>query len=220
MPAARGHAMIDRELYLPRCWAEEPDRLERAGVPDDIEFATKPALATGMLARALHAGTPARWFTGDEVYGADPDLRAECETHRLGYVLAIGRDRRILHRRRPGPAPTPWPPGCPRRAWQRLSAGAGAKGERVYDWAWIDHTDRDQHDDPLDTQCWSLLIRRHPHTGELAFYRCYSPEPVPLRELVRVAGARWRIEEAFQASKSLTGLDQHQVRRWTSWRRA
>jgi hypothetical protein len=107
--------------------------------------------------------------------------------------------------------------GLPRHAWQRLSAGRGAKGERAYEWAWIDHTAH--RDDPLDTQCWSVLIRRHRHTGELAFYRCYAPEPVPLRELVRVAGRRWAIEEAFQAGKGLAGLDEHQVRRWTSWRR-
>jgi hypothetical protein len=64
-----------------------------------------------------------------------------------------------------------------------------------------------------------LLVRRHRDTGELAFYRCYSPEPVPLRELVRVAGRRWTVEESFQAGKGLAGLDEHQVRRWTSWRR-
>jgi hypothetical protein len=81
------------------------------------------------------------------------------------------------------------------------------------------HTDRAHRDDPLDTQCWSLLIRRHRHTGELAFYRCYSPEPVPLHDLVRVAGRRWTIEEVFQAGKGLAGMDEHQVRGWTSWRR-
>jgi SRSO17 transposase len=215
---ARGHAMIDRELYLPRSWADDPDRLDGAGVPADIGFLTKPALATGMLTRALRGGVPARWLAGDEVYGADPSLRAECERNRIGYVLAIGCDRRI---------PTDAGPvrvdelaaGLPRWAWQRLSAGRGAKGERYYDWAWIDHTDRAHRDDPLDSQCWSLLIRRHRHTGELAFYRCYAPEPVPLRKLVRVAGRRWTIEETFQAGKGLAGMDEHQVRRWSSWRR-
>ena len=86
----------------------------------------------------------------------------------------------------------------------------------------VDHLDPAHPDldpDTLDTQCWSLLVRRHRHTGELAFYRCYSPEPVPLRELVRVAGRRWSIEESFQAAKGLAGLDEHQVRTWTSWRR-
>jgi len=223
---ARGHAMIDRELYLPKSWTTDPDRLTTAGVPEDIEFLTKPALAAGMLTRALNAGVAARWLTGDEVYGADPLLRAECETRRIGYVLAIGCDRRI-----------PTAAGLlradeitadlPRRAWQRLSAGPGAKGHRYYDWALITHPDpadpADPADlatnDPLDRQCWWLLVRRHPHTGELAFYRCYSPDLVPLRELVRVAGRRWTVEESFQAGKGLAGLDEHQTRRWTSWRR-
>jgi SRSO17 transposase len=79
-----GHAMIDRELYVPRGWSKDPERLAIAGVPDQVGFATKPALATAMLARALDAGVPAAWVTGDEVYGADPGLRAELETRGIG----------------------------------------------------------------------------------------------------------------------------------------
>jgi SRSO17 transposase len=213
---ARGHAMIDRELYLPRSWTVDSQRCEVAGVPEDIEFATKPALATGMLTRALNAGVPARWVAGDEVYGADPALRAELEFLQVGYVLAVGCDRRVptgagLMR---GDAVTA---GLPRHAWQRLSAGAGAKGQRLYDWALVTLTPPTHSDG--DTACWWLLVRRHRDTAELAFYRCYSPHPVPLRELVRVAGRRWTVEESFQAGKGLAGLDEHQVRRWTSWRR-
>lgn len=215
---ARGHAMIDRELYLPRSWSSDPDRLDRAGVPDNIEFVTKPALAAGMLSRALNAGVAARWVAGDEVYGADPVLRAELEARRVGYVLAIGCDRRIptaagLLRADEITA------GLPKRAWQRLSAGTGAKGQRFYDWALIAHPDPAGRADPADPQCWWLLVRRHRDTGELAFYRCYAPNVVPLRELVRVAGRRWTVEESFQAAKGLAGLDEHQVRRWTSWQR-
>ena len=213
-----GHAMIDRELYLPKSWTDDPARLAEAGVPDEVEFATTPALATGMIIRALAGGVPARWVTGDEVYGADPALRAELETQRVGYVLAIGCDRRVPTAAGPVRADEA-AAGLPRRAWQRFSAGAGAKGQRVYEWAWIDHTDRVHRDDEHDTQQWSLLIRRHPDTGELAYYRCYTPDVVPLRELVRVAGRRWAIEESFQAGKGLAGLDEHQVRGWTSWRR-
>ena len=185
-----GHAMIDRELYLPRSWTTDSDRLTEAGVPEDVEFLTKPALAAGMLTRALNAGVPARWVAGDEVYGADPVLRAELETHRVGYVLAVGCDRRI-----------PTAAGLlradeitkalPEQAWQRLSAGPGAKGQRYYDWALIAHPDPTDRAGSLDSQCWWLLVRRHRSTGELAFYRCYSPNIVPLRELVRVAGRRW-----------------------------
>ena len=101
----------------------------------------------------------------------------------------------------------------PRQAWQPVSAGAGAKGHRIYDWALVEIPNRQQ----LGHR-W-LLIRRNRRTGERAYYRCYSPHPAPLSALVRVAGRRWAIEEAFQTSKGLTGLDQHQVRRWTSWHR-
>jgi SRSO17 transposase len=79
-----GHAMIDRELSVPRGWIKDPERLAAAGVPDQVGFATKPALATAMLRRALDAGVPAAWVTGDEVDGADPTLRAALEASGLG----------------------------------------------------------------------------------------------------------------------------------------
>lgn len=216
--STRGHAVIDRELYLPKSWTSDDQRCMAAGVPEDIGFLTKPALAAGMLTRALHAGISARWVAGDEVYGADPALRTELETHRVGSVLAIGCDRRVpteagLLRADQLAA------ALPKRAWQRLSAGPGAKGQRYHDWALITHCDPAHRVDPADPQCWWLLVRRHIRTGELAFYRCYSPEVVPLRELVRVAGRRWAVEESIQAGKGLAGPDEHQVRRWISWRR-
>jgi hypothetical protein len=110
--------------------------LDDAGVPDDVEFATKPALAAAMLARALDAGVPARWVTADEVYGADPGLRADREARQIGYVLAIGCDRRVPTTTGPLRADA-LAANVPKRAWQRLSAGPGAKGQRHYDWALI-----------------------------------------------------------------------------------
>jgi SRSO17 transposase len=204
-----GHAGIDRELYVPKSWIADRDRCQAAGVPAQVEFATKPALARAMLARALDAGTPASWVTGDEVYGADPKLRAELETRGLGYVLAVACDHRVWGTQRADALAA----RVPAAAWQRVSAGRGAKGHRLYDWAFVilDAAGRAGHH-------W-LLVRRNRHTGELAFYRCYAPRPVPLATLVRVAGSRWRVEETFQAGKGLTGLDQHQVRRWRSWYR-
>jgi len=103
----------------------------------------------------------------------------------------------------------------PKRAWQKHSAGAGSHGPRRYSWAWITLL----AEEDSDTGHHHLLIRRNDATGELAYLRCYAPHPVTLHTLVTVAGQRWRIEESFQAAKSLTGLDQHQVRRWTSWHR-
>jgi len=207
-----GHAAIDRDLYVPKSWTADPDRCEAAGIPADHQFATKPALAAAMITRALDAGVPAAWVTGDEVYGANPGLRTELEARGVGYVLAVACNHRVVAGRRSERADA-LAGRVPARAWQRLSAGRGAKGHRWYDWAFIT-LDPAGHDE----RHW-LLVRRNPTTRELAFYRCFSPSPVHLAVLVRVAGRRWAVEERFQTGKGLTGLDQHQVRRWTSWYR-
>lgn len=178
-----GHTLIDRELYLPRCWTDDADRCAAAGVPVGTEFATKPALASRMIGRALDAGVPARWVAGDEVYGGNPTLRADLEARQVGYVLAVACDHRVTtaagtHRA------DELVKRLPKRAWQRLSADRGAKGHRFYDWAWISLTSGQAHPDGQ----WWLLIRRNHRTGELAYYRCYAPDWVPLAALVRVAG--------------------------------
>jgi SRSO17 transposase len=205
--APGGHALIDRALYLPRSWTEDRDRCTAAGVPEQVQFATKPALATGMIMAALEAGTPAAWVAGDEVYGADPGLRHAVRHAGLGYVLQVAANRRV-----------PTAAGMlrvdevaanlPGSAWEMRSAGSGSKGERFYSWAFIaidpEHdTDEVEHDARPETGEHLLLIRRNDSTGELAYHRCYTPHPVPLPMLVHVAGQRWRIEESFQASKGL-----------------
>jgi SRSO17 transposase len=210
--AAGGHAFIDRALYLPKSWTADPDRCRAAGVPEQVGFATKPALARAMIARALDAGTPASWVAGDEVYGNDPQLRADLHERGIGYVLAVARDHQVrtgIGKRRAVDLAV----RLPTEVWQRHSAGSGAKGHRLYDWALVDI------DEPDTPGCHWLLIRRSLRTGELAFYRAHAPTPVPLAALVRVAGRRWTVEESFQTGKGLAGLDQHQVRRWTSWHR-
>src|SRR3954465_2227214 len=217
--AARGPALIDRELYLPRCWTADTARCAAAGVPADVGFATKPALATAMLTRALDAGVPAGGVTGDEGYGAAPDLRAALEARPIGYVLAIAGNRRLPTAAGPIRADA-LAAALPRHAWQRLSAGPGAKGQRYYDWACLElPVPARPGADAAGAGCWWLLIRRSRRDGELAFYRCYHPTPVRLIQLVAVAGRRWTVEESFQAGKGLAGLDEHQVRRWLPWRR-
>jgi SRSO17 transposase len=206
-----GHAAIDRELYVPRSWTEDTARCRAAGIPDTVGFTTKPALAARMIGRALDSGVPASWVAGDEVYGGNPHLRGELERREVGYVLAVARDHQITTR--PGKLRADaLVKKLPKRAWQKLSAGAGAKGHRFYDWALADiANDRPGHH--------QLLVRRNRRTGELAFYRCYSATRVPLSTLVQVAGRRWTVEETFQSGKGLAGLDEHQVRHWTSWHR-
>jgi SRSO17 transposase len=212
-----GHAVIDRELYLPRGWIDDPQRCRAAGVPDQVGFATKPALATKMLTRALDAGVPAAWVAGDEVYGANPGLRAELEARQIGYVLAVACDHRVVAGGDTYRADALLGQ-VPARAWQQVSCGKGAKGHRLYDWAFI----RLDHHGPVPGeqagQHW-LIVRRNQRTGELAYYRCYTPRPVPLAVRGKVAGRRWTIEERLQTGKGLVGLDQHQVRRWRSWYR-
>lgn len=213
--APAGSAFIDRALYLPRSWTGDPARCRAAGVPEDTAFATKPALARTMIARALDAGTPAAWVTADEVYGQDPALRAGLARRGLGYVLAVAKSHPVTTGIAARPA-IELARLLPARAWQRISAGPGAKGPRWYDWAWIEATD------PAVTEGggphW-LLIRRRISDGEYAFYRAHAPGPVPLAQLVRVAGSRWKIEDGFAAGKELAALDEHQVRCWTSWHR-
>ncbi|MDQ6848399.1 MAG: IS701 family transposase [Actinomycetota bacterium] len=220
--ADRGHAFLDRALYLPKSWTGDPGRCAAAGVPDGIEFATKPALAIAMIERALAAGTPASWVAGDEVYGADPRLRAAVRRAGLGYVLQIAANRRVPTHA--GPIRVDELAALmPARAWQSVSCGPGSKGRRFYSWAWVALEPESADGEPARPAAVNgqhhLLIRRNERTGELAYLRCYSPHPVPLATLARVAGQRWRVEENFQAAKGLVGLDQHQVRCWTSWHR-
>jgi hypothetical protein len=166
-----------------------------------------------MIEAAITAGVHVGFVTADEVYGADPVLRAGLRRLGLGYVLAIARNQPVQAtepvRLRPDEIAT----GLDDLAWERRSCGRGAKGERFYDWAFVhDHT-------PDDAGIHSLLVRRSTDTGELAFYRCWTPLPVPITTLIRAAGRRWSIEETFQAAKTHIGLDHYQCRGWTAWHR-
>ena len=183
---------MDRELYLPKEWASDVDRRAEVHVPAKVGFATKPQLAQAMLARALDAGMPAGWVTADEVYGGDARLRAFMEDHDLAYVLAVKATQPLWAASAQGPAELPahqLVAGLPARAWRRLSAGDGAKGPRVYDWARV----------ALTRPGWPgrgfwLLARRRLSDGELAFYACFGPTRTTLAELVRWRGSagRWR----------------------------
>lgn len=216
--SAKGHALMDRALYLPRSWTDDGDRLAAAGVPGHIEFATKPALAQAMITGALAAGVPASWVAGDEVYGADSKLRKHLRETGIGYVLAVAKNHQVVTgigaRRAIDLAVR-----LPECSWQRMSAGQGSKGERWYDWALVQAAA--EADGPAAASAghhW-LLIRRNRTTGEYAFYRAWSPALVPMSALVNVAGRRWTIEESFAAGKELAALDEHQVRTWRSWQR-
>ena len=206
--------LMDRELYLPKTWTEDRARCQAAGIGDEVEFATKPELARRMIERAVAAQVPFAWVTADEAYGQNRALRRWLEHHRLPYVMATRRDDLLLlggdRRRQARILAGQVHPDC----WERRSAGDGAHGQRLYDWAWVG----------LATPAvpgWSawLLIRRSIDDGQLAFHVCAGPATTTLPELIVVAGARWGIEECFQAGKNETGLDHYQVRTYPGWYR-
>jgi SRSO17 transposase len=213
----RGRALVDRELYLPKQWATDAARRAEAHVPEQVGFQTKPQLAQAMVERAVDAHMPAGWVTADEVYGSDARLRSFLEEHDLAYVLAVKATQPLWAHGEHGPAEVSacqLVAGLPAGAWRRLSAGDGAKGPRVYDWARV----------ALVRPGWPgrgfwLLARRRLSDGELAFYACFGPARTTLAELVRVAGSRWAVEECFQAGKGQVGLDHYQVRRYDAWYR-
>jgi SRSO17 transposase len=215
--SGKGRALVDRELYLPKEWAADPGRRAEAHVPAKVGFQTKPQLAQAMLERAIDAGVPAGWVSADEVYGGDARLRAFLEERQLAYVLAVKATQPLWAHGVQGPAEVPARQlvvGLPAQAWRRLSAGDGAKGPRVYDWARV----------ALVRPGWPgrgfwLLVRRRLSDGELAFYACFGPARTTLAELVAVAGIRWAVEECFQAAKDQVGLDHYQVRRYDAWYR-
>jgi SRSO17 transposase len=212
----QGRTFLDRELYLPKEWAADEARREEAAVPTTVAFRTKPQLARAMLERALDAGVPAAWVTADAVYGGDRRLRLWLEERELPHVLAVKRTEPLWTR-------TTWrqlaaqtlAAGVSADAWERLSAGEGTKGPRVYDWARVPIR-------ALPEPGWDywLLVRRSlTDPTDRAYYVCFCPAETSLEQLVRVAGTRWAIEESFESAKGEVGLDQYEVRRWPGWYR-
>jgi SRSO17 transposase len=213
---AAGRTFIDRELYLPKAWIDDRDRCAAAGIGPDVAFATKPELALAMLTRALDAQVPAGWVAADEIYGQHSGLRLALEERGMPYVLAVPVSQSVytlLDGRPVQCRADAASAAVPVSAWQRLSAGAGAKGPRLYDWARI----------PIrllsEPGRYWLLVRRSLTDGDLSHYLCFCSPESSLADLVAVAGARWAIEESFHTAKGEVGLDHYQVRRYDAWYR-
>jgi SRSO17 transposase len=209
-----GHALLDRELYLPQEWTTDRARCRQAGIPDERGFATKPQLAQQMLARAVGAGVPAKWVTGDSVYGADRRLRRWLEGQPQASVLAVSGKEYVglsWQQRRVNTILA----ALPADGWTRLSAGEGAKGPRWYDWRWLPLAEPQE-----PGWCRWLLGRRSVSAPqELQAYVVFALQQTALTEVVRVAGTRWTIESGFEAAKGEVGLDHYEVRSWTGWYR-
>ncbi|MBV9308065.1 MAG: IS701 family transposase [Acidobacteriaceae bacterium] len=209
----QGHAFLDRALYLPESWASDLERRQAANVPDAVPFTTKPALARQMIERALERGIPARWVTGDTIYGSDYALRRWLEAQHISYVLSVTSGHSFfvdLCRYTVKEIAR----SLAKRAWKRKSAGWGTKGRRWYDWAlWeVGGVNPGWH-------YWLLVRRSVESPEELAYYRVFAPEGTSLDQMVAVAGTRWAIEECFEIAKSDCGLDEYEVRSWPGWHR-
>jgi SRSO17 transposase len=220
--APEGHLLLDRALYLPREWIDAPARRREAGVPEEVTFATKPQLAQRMLERALAAGVPAAWVTGDSIYGGDRRLRVWLEQHEQPFVLAVTSDEplwAVLDGRWGQPRADVIAARIPTDAWQRLSAGVGTKGPRWYDWARVRLARLQLTAEERRWDHWLLVRRSRSDPMDLAYYVVFAPAGTALRTLVRVAGQRWRIEQSFELAKGEVGLDHYEVRRWDGWYR-
>lgn len=209
----KGHALIDRELYVPEDWVADAARCEEAGIPKGVEFATKPMQGKQMLERAFEAGIRPQWVLGDEVYGGDPKLADWLDARRQPYILAVRKNHVV------GCNGQPWevgaiPPHIKGQNWHIRSAGNGSKGPRLYEW------DAVAVDGSLPGhRRWVLFRRGLDEKHELAYYNVLAPEEADLVDMVQGAGARWGVEESFEQAKGEVGLDQYQVRRWAGWYR-
>ena len=211
---SKGRALLDRALYLPKEWAGDADRRKRAGVPTAVAFATKIVLARQMVARAVAAGVPASWVTADAVYGSDYHFRAAVEGLGLGYVVGVRSDFAVWA----GGGQVRMPAvlaAVPAGGWARVSCGAGAKGPREYDWALCPVN----APEPEVYARWVLIRRSVSDPADVAYFACGGPPGTTLADLVRVAGARWAIEECFELGKGCCGLDEYEVRSWVGWHR-
>ena len=214
LASARGRMLIDRELYLPKSWCEDEQRLHEAHVPEEAGFMTKPKLARQMIERALESGLRPRWVLGDEVYGSDSKTRRFLESHGQPYVLSVSAQQRLwvdLTQLRVDKIADALDPGD----WQRICVAQGAKGPRVYDWA------GGRFGVPTETGLihWLLVRRSIDDPDECAYYFCAAPPQVTMQELAVAAGQRWSIECCFESAKQETGLDDYEVRNWHGWYR-
>ena len=222
--SAHGHAFIDRKLYLPKSWTADPERRAAAHVPDQVGFATKPAIAAEMIERAIAAGVPFAWVAADSIYGVG-EIEMALRRAGKGYVLGVtgshqfwswGKDPAIA-----GTAEA-IAEALPASAWVRLSAGEGTKGERLYDWVYLELADLTAAEFGAELPgVWTrgLLIRRAMADASLAYFSTWCPAGTPIEVLAAVEGRRWAIEDAFETAKTELGLTHNETRSWHGWHR-
>jgi SRSO17 transposase len=219
-----GHAFIDRALYLPKSWTDDPVRLKATSVPAEVGFATKPKLAAAMINRAIAARVPFAWVAADTVYGVG-DIENVLRQAGKGYVLGVSSAHWFgsWNRAQPlGGSAAEIAKALPARDWQRLSAGAGTKGPRLHDWCYLELADleaEDFNDENHGTWTRGLLIRRNIADGDFAYFTTWCPSGTSIARLVNVEGHRWAIEDSFETAKNEFGLDHNETRSWHGWHR-
>ena len=222
--SGKGHALIDRALYLPKDWTKDPARMRAAHVPEGVKFATKPRLAADMIERAIGAGVPFTWVAADTVYGVG---EVEMALRRAGKGYVLGANAKDLFNSWLGKPPVSGTAeeiahGLDASAWRRSSAGEGTKGPRSYDWAYLELADLDADEyNPAPGGTWTrgLLIRRDIADGGCAYFSTWCPVGTTIEALVAVEGRRWAIEDAFETAKTELGLDHNETRSWHGWHR-
>lgn len=219
-----GHAFIDRALYLPKEWTDDPKRLKAAHVPEDVSFASKPQIARRMIAHAIAAKVPFSFVAADSVYGTG-DIETMLRKAGKGYVLGVASNH-VFHswgkKQLIGGTAAKIAQSLPKSAWRRLSSGEGTKGLRWHDWAYIELADLDvsEYNDTLEgTWTRGMLVRRNIADGELAFFSIWCPKGTPMKTLISVEGHRWSIEDSFETAKNELGLDHNETRSWHGWHR-
>ena len=208
----KGYTTLDRELYIPQEWVADKERCKAAGIPEELEFRTKPAMALKMIERADAAGVPYKWVSGDCVYGEYYDLRQTLETNGKGYVMAVSGKASVwmgFEQVRISAMLT----SLPEDGWVQLNVGHGTKGERVYDWMMFDINTPSQ----LPGQRRLMFRKSISKPDEICAYLCYSPEITDLEIFAGVAAIRWTVEMCFAETKGEVGLDHYEVRSYQGW---
>jgi SRSO17 transposase len=215
---ARGHTIIDRELYVPLDWIEDRDRCRAAGIPASRRFQTKPELAALMVERVHQAKIPLSWVVADTVYGGNLDLRTWLEAHGYPYVMAVACNEPVglqtATGRRREEAALVESVMLSDRDWQRLSMSEGTKGPRLFDWAIVPMLHQWQD----DGRHWLLIRRCVDDPSKKTYYFVFAPQGTTLPEMVKAIGSRWHVEENFENGKDL-GMDHYEVRSFIGWYR-
>jgi SRSO17 transposase len=195
-----------------------------AHVPPTTKFATKPQLAAAMIQRAIAADVAFAWVAADSIYGVG-EIEMMLRRAGKGYVLGVSATQPFnswIGKPKVAGTAEEIARDLEPSAWVGLSAGEGSKGERLYDWAYLELADlaADEYD-PERSGLWTrgLLIRRGLTDGALAFFSTWCPAGTPVESLVAVEGRRWAIEDAFETAKNELGLDHNETRSWHGWHR-